>query len=530
MEGNIRCLIGTFFKVPYTSISKVHEAERILKVAQTFKSFKVYIKYSQQNLELTYCIRALEPMRQRLSFIKSCFSSYVITENNDFANVTLNIKCEPQMLYEKLVLSVEDCEKKIAYIYPALALNCGDNFSKVCSKISGIKAIEYPVSIVFEFVNKELYEQEKLFLGKAAELSNAKIVFSLFGLNFDDNNLRISFTEPVDAFSIETQFYACEIIQDDLRSFIEKLSKERIFLNIKGLAHCLSHAKSLGIYLSPKKMYMNNYFYSQQITFESQSPVYVQDLEQIGGLNALLRLPEAFLSEADLIHLNNQNELPGLSLLSAQIPSDKIYYFIELFKNFKTLRHCGFVKVLGLFHNLSSNEIYIIFENPGQRLLINEIATGQVTRKKKIKWMLQIAEAVRFSMLRGFYNLQISIDKIFIDEFNNAKICPYLIGKKNKLLSPEELLGFVSPKSEMYRLGLLLYNIFNAPEDYDSSSETHSEDELLLEFVNRKEYYSLNEEFEKANSKISQIIHELLHFDWSFRLSAEELCEELRKF
>ncbi|OMJ78771.1 hypothetical protein SteCoe_21345 [Stentor coeruleus] len=528
MDKNIKRLIGDYFKVPYTTISKVYEAESILIVAQTYRTFKVYIKYSQQNLELTYCISPIESVISMLALIKNYFNDYKITENSNLVYVTLNIKCENQMLYEKLIFLVQDCEKKIAYIYPSFALECGDRFPDICNKISGIKLIEYPVSIVFEHTNKEFYEQEKFLLEKAFEFNYTKIAFSLFGISFDDENLTISFTEPVDSFSIETKYYAAEINDNDLGIFIGKLLKGGFFFDITGLAHCLSHSKSLGIYLSPKKMYMHNYFYSQKIFFNSQRPVDVQDFNLTGGLGTLLR--PFTICFADIIHLNNQNQLPGVDILGANIPCEKNYYYAELFKKYKILRHCGFVKVLGIFILQETNQNFIIFENQGNGLLKDEITKGQVKEKRKIKWMLQIAEAVRFSMLKGFYDLQISLDNIYIDDFNNAKISPCLIQKKNRLLSPEELLGFVSQKSEMYRLGLLLYNVFYAPEDYDSSLETHSEVELLLELANRKEYYSLNEEFERKNSKIAQIIHELLHFDWKFRLSIDELCEALRKF
>lgn len=227
--------------------------------------------------------------------------------------------------------------------------------------------------------------------------------------------------------------------------------------------------------------------------------------------------PISTLLSCDIIQIEEgQVQIPGIDIVLLEIPESQLHNYIEIFKVYKGIRHKSLIQVYGIAKTPENNYFLILepYDNDHFKKISLEESTSS---KKKMRWIRQISDLFLYCSSKNVRFPTITMELLSITESGFKVIPSFNADFSMKYLSAEEIKGNYSATSEMFRVGTLMYKLF-FNQDYIADQSG------LLE---RKILPIIDNEFEKSNPLIVEVIRELLCYNWEYRMTCEELKKNL---
>lgn len=171
---------------------------------------------------------------------------------------------------------------------------------------------------------------------------------------------------------------------------------------------------------------------------------------------------------------------------------DSTEAFLAEARRVARLNHPGIVTVHDV--GIENGKCFIVSEFVQDGSLADYSAKNQITKELAIRWIIEIADALQFAHDKGIIHRDIKPPNILINHHGRALLADFGIAQSAtksgrfapsigtlRYMSPEQLDGQeVEPSSDVYSLGVLLYELIAKRSPYSTTEPSLLRREILL--------------------------------------------------
>lgn len=518
-------LLDKFFRkklrIPYSPDRKTYNLTKQLKICEKYKTFDVNIELHPTHIEFKYTfIATYRRVSEYILILQQELQNQSFKYNGHRVFYDFDIKIQSFEYLFTMLESFEENERIIVLYYPGFELyenGDRDDVIGACLNIDRIPKMPEYKEVVFYYFDVLSYRKDfEIAQRLNPALGKGKNVLEVSEAS--PKPLKLTCKEPVHSLTIEE--HASETLDNEILEFFTHLNSLCMDFDPEKLISYLKYSPVLGIYIS-KQMFID-------LNTKLADVLHVVNSSFKGQYNLKKSLPRCIknpidrLSPLDFITAkSSKSVMPGMETVSLLIPPQETLRYIMLFEKYRCIRHKSFINVHGILSKDGNH--YIVIDKHDNQAFKNAFMDPNTSINKKLKWIKRIIKLVSYCKFKKIYDLYITMDNISL-QADTVKVIPWFeVSKPLENLSPEELIGFTSPTSEEYRIGLLIKKIFDNTRSIPPYNPSRTFASMWAELQTRF-FPLIDEEIKNSKINVSEIIRELLNYNWKYRL----LCEELK--
>ena len=234
------------------------EVLRVLRIHNNYFKFQVSFSLNHNSINFSYIFPGPWPHLPNL-ISKLNGEATEEDENIKFSQTEESISLEFSINTENEKYLSEKFQKNeeiLKFYFPAFELakyNSSQNYEFACCILKDYLQPPDKKEIIFQYSSIEAYRLDEAVLKGFESYQSVFDAFLMKDVKTEENNLRITFLEPIDSVSLN-EYFTLSLGNEDILRMIDVIEKLKTKVSLKNIFSIVKYSNVLGLYMSPERI------------------------------------------------------------------------------------------------------------------------------------------------------------------------------------------------------------------------------------------------------------------------------------